>query len=159
MRLLPLLVFFAFPYVALAQSREPAIIPRPVSLTVGEGAFTLTQSTIIWGDSASGELARQLADYLEPATGFRFTVTSGEMPASGIRLMRDESLERLGNEGYTLVATPSFRMTLLTWKLTVRSLTFIKTAISVEDLPRATQVRVSTSRSVNANSAGSPLGL
>ena len=107
MRFLLLIIWSTLPTVAMAQSREPAIIPRPVSLTVGEGTFALSQSTVIWGDSASGELARQLADYLEPATGYRFRVASGgEMPESGIRLIRDRSLERLGNEGYTLVATP-----------------------------------------------------
>ncbi len=93
---------------AAAQSPHPAIIPRPVSLTVGEGSFTLTPAATIWADSSSSELARQLADYLEPATGYRFRMkVGGPVPDGGIRLRLDAGLERLGKEGYTLVATPT----------------------------------------------------
>jgi hexosaminidase len=84
-----------------------AIIPRPVSLTPRAGRFTLTERTVIWSDRASARVARQLARYLEPATGFALTVRSGgAVPAgSRITLVRDPSLSRLGREGYVLDAT------------------------------------------------------
>src|SRR5690606_1315032 len=83
-----------------------SIVPRPVSVTMGIGAFTLEPGTVIWADSAWAELAAQLADYLEPATGYRFRVeVGGGVPLAGIRLRRDPGLERLGEEGYTLHAT------------------------------------------------------
>ena len=107
MRIIPLVLLLAVPTVLVAQRREPALVPRPVSLTLGEGSFTLEPTTVIWADSASAELAARLGDYLEPATGYRFRVeVGGATPLAGIRLRRDPGLERLGDEGYTLQATP-----------------------------------------------------
>ena len=104
MRTLPLLLLLvASPLVA--QTPEPSIVPRPVSVSAGDGAFTLEPATVIWADSASAELAAELADYLEPATGYRFRVEVGGIPLAGIRLRRDPGLERLGEEGYSLQAT------------------------------------------------------
>lgn len=81
-----------------------AMIPRPTRLTVHSGQFVLKASTVIWSDAVSAPLARQLANYLEPATGFTFTVRSGGAPPqrNAILLRRDSTLKRLGAEGYTL---------------------------------------------------------
>ena len=80
-----------------------AVIPQPVRITPHAGRFTLTARTVIWADAASAPVARQLARYLEPATGFSFVVrTTGAPPASAIVLRHDPSLQRLGAEGYTL---------------------------------------------------------
>ena len=80
------------------------LIPRPTRLTPRTGRFVLKASTVIWSDVASAPLAHQLARYLEPATGFTFTVrTGGSAPSrNAIVLRRDTSLKRLGAEGYAL---------------------------------------------------------
>ena len=81
----------------------PAIIPQPVSVTPGAGRFTLTAETVIWTDRATASLGRQLAGYLEPATGFALTVRTGGAPSGRhIVLRRDTSLARLCPEGYRL---------------------------------------------------------
>jgi hexosaminidase len=80
-----------------------AIVPEPVSVIPKSGRFKLTTRTIIRTDQASIEVGRQLARYLEPATGFTFRVqTGGASGAGSITLRRDRTLGRLGAEGYRL---------------------------------------------------------
>ena len=79
-----------------------SIIPRPASITLEPGHFTLNSSTVIVADSAGLGLGRQLADYLEPATGFRLTVRAGEADNNTIILRYDTALVQLGPEGYRL---------------------------------------------------------
>ena len=80
----------------------------PAKITAGSGHFTLTGSTIIWSDAASARLAHQLARYLEPATGFTLRVqTDGPPPGGAIALQREQSLRRLGPEGYLLEVRPN----------------------------------------------------
>ena len=85
-----------------------AIIPQPVSVAVKPGRFTLTGRTVISTDAASAAIGRQLAQYLEPATGFtlRIQTAGGAAPAGAIALRRDPSLKRLGAEGYLLDVGP-----------------------------------------------------
>ena len=86
----------------------PAVIPLPTTMTVRDGAFTLTATTTIVTDRASHALGRQLARLLEPATGYEFAVLTGAPPrTNAIVLGQDASLTPpLGAEGYRLVATP-----------------------------------------------------
>jgi hexosaminidase len=84
-------------------SMTVAVIPQPVRLSPRAGRFRLTERTVIWSDAQSAPVARQLARYLEPATGFTFVVrTVGTPPANAITLRRDTTLRRLGREGYVL---------------------------------------------------------
>ncbi len=92
-----------------AQSVKPdaaaiAIIPQPVSVVPQAGRFALTSRTVISTDQASAAVGRQLAQYLEPATGFalRIQTAGGAAPAGSIALRRDPALKRLGAEGYLL---------------------------------------------------------
>src|SRR5687767_11676377 len=74
-----------------------AIIPQPVQLTTRAGSYVITGRTVIWADARSAPVARQLARYLEPATGFTFNVRTGGTPPSGAIVLRhDASLRRLG---------------------------------------------------------------
>jgi hexosaminidase len=93
--------------VARQSARSIAIIPEPVSATAQPGVFTLTAGTIILTDQATAALGRQLAQYLEPATGFALRVQSSA-PATGrrISLAIDSRLGRLAPEGYTLDVEP-----------------------------------------------------
>lgn len=96
-----------------AQQPQPApaiaVIPRPVKVTPGKGHFTISRPTRIYADRASLGIGRQLARYLEPATGFTFHVRLGTQGhANAITLRRDRSLRRrLGPEGYLLTVSRS----------------------------------------------------
>src|SRR5688572_19224727 len=92
--------------IAGTDSALIAVIPQPTKVTARPGEFRMTRATIIWSDPASAPVARQLARYLEPATGFTFVVrTTGAPPAGSITLRRSPALARLGAEGYTLTVS------------------------------------------------------
>ena len=92
----------------LALDSAFAVIPRPVQLVPGQGAFTLTPTTVIVTDRATRDLGEMLADYLFPATGLRLAVrTTGLARAPVISLRLDPALARLGPEGYRLDVTPT----------------------------------------------------
>ncbi|MBI1966905.1 MAG: beta-N-acetylhexosaminidase [Gemmatimonadetes bacterium] len=95
--------------LVLVQDTVPlAVIPQPVNLTPGTGMFTLTAQTVIWTDRVSARLGHQLAELLEPATGFPLDVqVGGTRTGSRISLRRDTSLKRLGLEGYRLEVSPT----------------------------------------------------
>src|SRR5262245_25699661 len=85
-----------------------AIIPQPVAVTERTGRFTMTARTVIWTDAGAAAVGRQLARYLEPATGFDLRVQSGGAPPAGsIALRIDSTLQRLGPEGYLLDVRPT----------------------------------------------------
>jgi hexosaminidase len=99
-------VFLLLSLAAQPDTGTISIIPRPVSLTVQEGAFVLTGTTTIHIHGYSNELADQLAGYLRPATGFPLPVTVEQAREDAIVLERDTSLARLGPEGYRLESKP-----------------------------------------------------
>jgi hexosaminidase len=100
---------------AIAQGTGPpgdsvvavSVVPQPESLTVGRGQFKLTANTVIYADAGVADLARRFGASLGPATGFSIPVRGGAATAAtGIRIIRDARLTRLGNEGYELVVSP-----------------------------------------------------
>ena len=109
--LMTVLMAPAFAEAAAAQppaARMIAIVPQPVKLTPRSGEFTLTARTVIWTDRASESVARQLAAYLEPATGFNLRVqVGGSLPSRAIAIHRERTLGRLGAEGYLLDVRPA----------------------------------------------------
>jgi hexosaminidase len=89
-------------------SPAPALVPRPVRLTLKPGSFRLTGASVITTDAASRVLGARLADYLFPATGFRLAVRpTAPAGAPGISIRLDSTLTSLGAEGYRLEAGPS----------------------------------------------------
>ena len=98
------------PAAAQDSDAAVAVVPRPAHVTALPGRFALTARTVIWTDPASAEVGRQLARYLEPATGFTLAVRAGApgaaAPAGAVVLRRDASLARLGAEGYALEVRP-----------------------------------------------------
>jgi hexosaminidase len=83
------------------------IIPQPVSVTPGDGQFTLTPDTILVAPDAAETTGRQLAAALAPATGFWLAVqASSSQDAGRIDLALDDALADLGPEGYRLSVTP-----------------------------------------------------
>jgi hexosaminidase len=143
---------------ARVDSAKIAIIPQPVRVTRGQGEFRLNAQTVIWSDAASAAVARQLARYLEPATGFTFVVrTTGSAPGNAITLRRDPALRHLGREGYTVnvarsgvqlrasdaaglfYAVQTFRQLLppeILREAPVRAMTWTVPAVAIEDTPR-----------------------
>ena len=109
------LIAIAF-IVASAQDTTLAVIPRPSHMTRTSGAFTLTAGTRIATDRATRDIGYQLADWLQPATGFRFSVSGATGAATHVISLRlDSTLSRLGDEGYQLTVTPA-RATIRAYK-------------------------------------------
>jgi hexosaminidase len=92
--------------VAGVQDTTLALIPRPAHLTRGTGTFLLTPATAIVTDRATRDIGYQLADWIQPATGYRLSVAAAPGPATRtISLRIDPTLSRLGPEGYRLTVT------------------------------------------------------
>ena len=82
---------------------EPALLPRPATLSLGAGTFSLTRDTVIVADQQTRMIGTWLADTLAPALGFTLEVLS-ENPSQkpALRLALNAELAHLGKEGYTL---------------------------------------------------------
>lgn len=87
--------------LAAAPNTGFAIIPRPTKLVAVKGAFYLTPETVIIAYGGADAKAKQLRDWLAPATGFKLPVQS-KGKANAIILTRDRSQKALGKEGYQL---------------------------------------------------------
>jgi hexosaminidase len=64
----------------------PQIVPKPVSMTLGQGSFTLTSAARIVmpsGSDSAVPVAQALAGYLRPATGYSLPVVTGGSTQSG----------------------------------------------------------------------------
>jgi hexosaminidase len=91
-----------------------SIVPKPVSATVGSGRFILTRRARIvaapGGGAAESRVARDLAGYLRPATGYRLPAVNGT-PRPGDITLRTGDPAALGPahraEGYQLRSTTS----------------------------------------------------
>jgi hexosaminidase len=92
----------------LSQARAISIIPKPVTLReVKAEDFVLGSDTVIIADKALRAKARQLAQMLEPATGFDLQIKERALfSSSSIILKVDKSMSRVGDEGYRLVVWP-----------------------------------------------------
>jgi hexosaminidase len=93
--------------LAAQTATDVAIIPRPVSVSVGRGTFQMTGRTALWAGRKDSAVARRFAQDIAPATGFDLRVRVGA-PTSGNRIVfvhapRDTSL---GSEGYRLSVAP-----------------------------------------------------
>ncbi len=83
----------------------PAIIPQPVSMTMGEGQFTLNAKTSIVADEASMQVAKMLQSYLRPATGFALPIRkSGDQ---NVIVLRVSAKPNPAYEGYALASFPA----------------------------------------------------
>src|SRR5437773_12366901 len=89
--------------VAGVQDTALAVIPRPVHMTRGTGTFTLTTRTVIVADRATRDIGYRLADWLQPATGYRLSVGAAAGGAGGsgrISLGLEPTLSPLSAGGY-----------------------------------------------------------
>jgi hexosaminidase len=86
-------------------AQEVSIIPRPVSLTRGNGDFPLQATTAISTTRETRDLGRLLADYLRP-TGLVLKVGGQKREKDSIDIGLDKNLNQLGAEGYRIEITP-----------------------------------------------------
>jgi hexosaminidase len=77
------------------------LVPRPTSMSVGDGSFTLAPGTTLAAPEPVAALLRRL---LGPATGFEFP--PGPPGSAGIELSPSQD-PALGPEGYRLSVTPA----------------------------------------------------
>lgn len=89
---------------------KSSLIPKPVTVKSTGGFFELTSGSAIHISDKQPELipvAQYLANQLNPATGYNFTVqVSAVLPAvNAILLEINDTLRQLGQEGYTLQIT------------------------------------------------------
>lgn len=96
----------AIALLAGVQDTALSVIPKPVQMTRTAAAFALTPGTAIVADRSTYDIAIQLADWVQPATGYRLAVV-GSAGTGGqvISLRLDPALARLGDEGYRLTVT------------------------------------------------------
>ena len=51
------------------------IIPKPVSIILGDGSFNITEQTLIDSDPKLNEIDNYLKELIFPATGFNLVIT------------------------------------------------------------------------------------
>ncbi|MEI7900361.1 MAG: beta-N-acetylhexosaminidase [bacterium] len=85
------------------------VIPKPLKIQQGEGAFILPEKTVISVKPSTPEMkaiGQYLADLLAPATGMKLDVKSPWFSkSSDLVLTLDAAQKDLGEEGYRLVCT------------------------------------------------------
>jgi hexosaminidase len=91
---------------------EPDIVPKPVAMTAGRGWFGLTSQTrivVTGGQPAALAVARDLAGYLRPATGYPLPVAAGAAGPGDIVLTLGATGIKADTqgEGYRLTVTRS----------------------------------------------------
>jgi hexosaminidase len=91
----------------------PQLVPKPVSMTMGQGSFTLAATARIVvpsGSEAALPVAQDLAGYLRPATGYSLPVVTGSAQSGDIELSLGDPGGLQGDpdgEGYALDTTTS----------------------------------------------------
>lgn len=84
-------------------SAAPSIVPKPRSMAVSAGTFTITAETAIVANGPAGKVAKYLQQVMRPATGFdlpiRSRATSNRIE---IRVRDDAGVQ--GDEGYRLTS-------------------------------------------------------
>jgi hexosaminidase len=94
---------------ASAAPAAPAIVPKPVTETTGQGTFTLSPKTqIVVRDQTSRAIARQFADQIKAATGYPLPVSHRSPHNGDIRLVLGDPGTLAGDklhEGYQLNVT------------------------------------------------------
>jgi len=102
-------VFFLFSFcipLLVAGQSDLQMIPKPQSLQIKTGTFTISTATTLL---ASGELkpqAAQLNKFMEPAMGFSLAVVSKPPKSNYIEIRLEKKLNHLGTEGYSLDIEP-----------------------------------------------------
>ena len=87
---------------------EDVVIPRPASVTDGDGSFTLSAATTIAAPAGTEAIADMLASMLRAATGLEVPVSAGAAADGSIAFVLDAIAHKTtGDEGYELSVTPA----------------------------------------------------
>ena len=92
-----------------AEGRAPSVVPKPVRIERGEGAFRLKSTTRLLVAGQTGDVATYLQKLLRPATGYSFPIAAsaeGGTASDTILLTTSDADQALGDEGYELRVTP-----------------------------------------------------
>lgn len=101
-----LLLMAASACIPYKERAEVSVIPKPVSMTVQSGFFTITPATAINAEPGCEDVANRLAEMICNAIGCNIDrIPTGE-PSGTIDIALDEGLTNLGAEGYRLEVTP-----------------------------------------------------
>ena len=101
-------IFFFLTICTMVQAQTNAVqlIPKPVELQLATGVFTLTNATTVSYDKPESQaIANILTQRLNTPTGFSLKAQSGKTGIIRLNINAQPNAE-LGNEGYTLDATP-----------------------------------------------------
>lgn len=100
------LFFFLLPAFTTAQINNISIIPQPVDIQAANGAFILTKTASIgFGKPEARPIAEMLAQQLNTPTGFAIKPQQGQSGSIQF-ILNDSPNAQIGNEGYTLEASP-----------------------------------------------------
>lgn len=107
------ILFIAFLSCSKAPSEQALlgfenVIPKPISAVTSGGRFMLTNETKIVvdeGNPGADAIAEYLADILQPATGFNFSVLRDKASDGSIYLTTSGGDSKIGDEGYELTIT------------------------------------------------------
>ena len=94
---------------AAAEGRAPSVVPKPVRIEQGEGAFRLKPTTRLLVVGQAGDVAAYLQKLLRPATGYSFPIVARAESGTAsdtILLTTSDADQALGDEGYELRVTP-----------------------------------------------------
>ena len=106
-RIIKIIIYlFFFSNIVISMDTKISIIPKPASVKMSDGSFTLNDSTIIIIMNNAGILkpiAKDLALQLRTVTNYPFKiVVSSKQKNNSIILMLNKNLRHLGKEGYSL---------------------------------------------------------
>ncbi|MFX1287757.1 MAG: beta-N-acetylhexosaminidase [Promethearchaeota archaeon] len=82
------------------------IVPKPVSMIIGDGRFIITEKTVIESDPKLIEIGKYLKDFLLLPTGFDLEIKDHQSDltkTNTIFLQLSEKLDDLKDEGYSLI--------------------------------------------------------
>ncbi|MBF0647392.1 beta-N-acetylhexosaminidase [Dysgonomonas sp. GY75] len=100
-----LILFIALPdYVCTQNAKTISIIPKPVSMTVGDGEFSITDKSVIYCDTEAQKVAKFLSSFLQKPTGYKIPIEVKKDTRNrkkGILLSISKKYN-LPEEGYTL---------------------------------------------------------
>lgn len=87
------------------QSEEPAIIPKPVSMDLKQGEFTLPDEVLVYAPKSEElkEAVHHFTEKLEKTTGKKVTTANKASKATIAIQLNKKSDKELGDEGYELV--------------------------------------------------------
>lgn len=94
-----------FVFFSLYSQSKISIIPQPVEVKVGQGAFVLNTASTIQADQGLTSIVHIFNDHISKATGFRLkTSSTSSKNAISLQLLKLTDTQ-LGDEGYRLQVT------------------------------------------------------